>query len=199
MLEEYKIILGSASEGRKKIFSKLFKEFESIPSEIDEQKAIEELGEYKNNPIMVAMFLSYKKNIKLQKTIKNPNKFIIATFDTIVVHQGEIKQKPKNKKVAREWLYSYRNDIQEIITAYSIYISDIKLTLSNFDVSTVFFKNVPDDEIDKYVEENPVHNWAGGIAIERSRKFFNIIEGDIDSIIGVPTNKMTLELKKLVS
>ncbi|MFN4245664.1 MAG: Maf family protein [Brevinematia bacterium] len=198
-LENYEIILGSSSESRKKIFYKLFKNFKVIPPEINEKEVINKLKEYKSNPLMVAMFLSYQKNLKIQSILKKPNKLLIITFDTIVVHQSEIKNKPRNKNIAKKWLYSYRNDIQEIVTAYSIFISDMHITISNFDTSTVFFKNVPDEEIDKYVYENPVEKWSGGIAIEKAKNFFNIIEGDIDSIIGVPKKKIIKDLEKLIS
>lgn len=199
MLNNYEIILGSASEGRKEIFKKLFGKFKIITPDIDENKTSEELKEYKNNPIMLSMYLSYQKNIAIQSKFINPDKHIIFTFDTIVVHQGEIKQKPENKNIARKWLYSYINDIQEIITSYTIYISDINLFITDFDISRVYFKEIPTEEIEKYINENPVEKWSGGIAIEKARKFFEILEGNVDSIIGVPSDKIISTLKRLIS
>ncbi|MEM2576769.1 MAG: GAF domain-containing protein [Candidatus Bathyarchaeia archaeon] len=39
----------------------------------------------------------------------------------------------------------------------------------------------------------------GGIAIEKARKFFEILEGNVDSIIGVPSDKIISTLKRLIS
>ncbi|MCX8028760.1 MAG: Maf family protein [Brevinematales bacterium] len=199
MLSDYRVILGSASEGRREIFSKFFKKFDVIVSNVDEDVVSEKLKAYKNDPIMLSMYLSYVKNVDIRSKIIDVDKFVLFTFDTIVVHQGEIKQKPKDKKVAREWFYSYRGDFQEIITSYSIYISDVNVTINDYDLSTVYFKNVPDDEIERYIQENPVTTWAGGIAIERARNFFEIIDGDVYSIIGAPMSKMKEVLSLLVS
>lgn len=198
MFDDYKIILGSASEGRRSIFERIFKEFVVIKPDVDEDAIAYKLGSYRHNPLMLSMFLSYVKNLNVQSKVLETDKYIVFTFDTVVVHQGDIKSKPESKEVALEWLYSYREDFQEIITSYSIYVSETDIIVNGFDVSTVYFKPVSDEEIENYVRNNPVTNWAGGIAIERTQEFFNILSGDMDSIIGVPTKKIIDQLNKLI-
>lgn len=198
MFDGYKIILGSASEGRRSIFERVFKEFVVITPNVDEDMISLRLGRYRHNPVMLSMFLSYIKNLDVQSKVLETDKYMVFTFDTVVVHQGDIKGKPESKEVALEWFYSYREDFQEIVTSYSVYISDIDVIINDFDVSTVYFKSVPDEEIENYVRNNPVTNWAGGIAIEKAQGFFNILNGDIDSIIGVPTKKMIEQINKLI-
>ncbi len=191
------IILGSASEGRKKIFSKHFKNFSVVKSEIDEEKTLKELGIYKTNPVFVAMYLSYKKAEDIVKKLEKTEPFLLFTFDTVVVHQGDIKFKPSNKEEARKWLLCYKNDFQEIITGYTIFSSEKSIFVVGHDKCTVYFKNVSDEKINKYIDSNPVEMWSGGIAIEIAKDFFNIIEGTIESIIGVPMNKLKKDLSTL--
>ncbi|MEN2997767.1 MAG: Maf family protein [Brevinematia bacterium] len=198
-ISEYKVILGSASEGRREVFKKFFKDFTTMPSYIDEEREAEKLGDYKNNPIILTMFLSYKKNLEIRSRLATSDKFILITFDTVVVHQGEIKFKPKNKEIARTWFYSYRNDFQEIVTSYALYVSDIDVTVNDFDISVVYLKNIPDEEIERYIQQNPVEAWSGGIAIERTENFFEIVEGVVDSIIGAPMKKIIDQLNLLIS
>jgi septum formation protein len=192
-----KIVLGSLSEGRKEIFSKYFKDFTIVKSEIDENETVKELGIYKTNPIFVSMYLSYKKAEDIVNKLEKTEPFLLFTFDTIVVHQGEIKFKPSNKEEARSWLLSYKNDFQEIITGYTIFSSEKNIFVVGHDRCIVYFKDISNEEINKYVDSNPVEKWSGGIAIEIARDFFNIVEGTVESIIGVPINKLKKDLNTL--
>jgi septum formation protein len=192
-----KIVLGSLSEGRREIFSKYFKDFTIVKSEIDENETVKELGIYKTNPIFVSMYLSYKKAEDIVNKLEKTEPFLLFTFDTIVVHQGEIKFKPSNKEEARSWLLSYKNDFQEIITGYTIFSSEKNIFVVGHDRCIVYFKDISNEEINKYVDSNPVEKWSGGIAIEIARDFFNIIEGTVESIIGVPINKLKKDLNTL--
>lgn len=192
-----KIVLGSLSEGRREIFSKYFKDFTIVKSEIDENETVKELGTYKTNPIFVSMYLSYKKAEDIVNKLEKAESFLLFTFDTIVVHQGEIKFKPSNKEEARSWLLSYKNDFQEIITGYTIFSSEKNIFVVGHDRCIVYFKDISNEEINKYVDSNPVEKWSGGIAIEIARDFFNIVEGTVESIIGVPINKLKKDLNTL--
>jgi septum formation protein len=192
-----KIVLGSLSEGRREIFSKYFKDFTIVKSEIDENETVKELGIYKTNPIFVSMYLSYKKAEDIVNKLEKTEPFLLFTFDTIVVHQGEIKFKPSNKEEARSWLLSYKNDFQEIITGYTIFSSEKNIFVVGHDRCIVYFKDISNEEINKYVDSNPVEKWSGGIAIEIARDFFNIVEGTVESIIGVPINKLKKDLNTL--
>jgi septum formation protein len=192
-----KIVLGSLSEGRREIFSKYFKDFTIVKSEIDENETVKELGIYKTNPIFVSMYLSYKKAEDIVNKLEKTEPFLLFTFDTIVVHQGEIKFKPSNKEEARSWLLSYKNDFQEIITGYTIFSSEKNVFVVGHDRCIVYFKDISNEEINKYVDSNPVEKWSGGIAIEIARDFFNIVEGTVESIIGVPINKLKKDLNTL--
>ncbi|MGC8965091.1 MAG: Maf family protein, partial [Brevinematia bacterium] len=191
-------ILGSASEGRQEIFKNYFGDFKTIISNINEEKTLKQLKSYKDDPLMVAMFLSYKKSNSILESLKEENDFLLFTFDTVVTYEGEIKHKPKDKEEARSWLYSYRGDFQEIITGYTIFSSSSKRFITNYDRCIVYFKKVDDQIIEEYINNNPVEKWAGGIAIERSNDFLKIIQGTVESIIGVPMEKI-LEDIKLIS
>ncbi len=192
-----RILLGSASEGRKKIFSKYFSEFEIVTHTEDENKLIRKLGYYSSKPEFLSSFLAFKKAENIIQNTRIEDQDLVFTFDTVVFHSGIIKHKPRSKDEAKKWLLSYRNDFQEIYTGYCIYVGMEGIFINGFDRSTVFFKNVQESIIDDYINNNPVENWAGGIAIEIAGGMIDILEGDIESIIGVPMKVIKKELKKL--
>jgi septum formation protein len=192
-----KVILGSASEGRKRIFSKYFPGFQVLVPNLDEGRAINDLGVYKTNPIFVSMSLSYRKSETIVSTLDFKDPFLLFTFDTVVVFQGDMKLKPSSKEEARRWLFNYRNDFQEVITGYTIFSSEKNIFVTDYDKCIVYFKDVDDQTINDYIDSNPVELWSGGIAIEIAKSFFNIIEGNVESIIGVPVDKLMKDLSKL--
>lgn len=192
----YRVVLGSSSEGRRIILERLFRDVEIIPPNIQEESIMKKLETQKTNPIVVSMLISYLKNLQVQTLVKNLENSIILTFDTLVVHRGEIKSKPKTKEIARKWFYSYRNDFQEIITSYTAYIPNARILVTEADISVVYLKEISDEEIEEYILRNPVETWSGGIAIEKAEKSFVIVRGTIDSIIGVPTSKLLNQLRR---
>ena len=81
-----KIILGSPSRFRKKIFSQIVQDFSSMSTDIDE-KAIRS-----DDPEQLTLLIANTKASALEKQIAEPA--ILVTADQVVVFDGQIREEP---------------------------------------------------------------------------------------------------------
>jgi len=123
---------------------------------------------------------------------------IYITADTIVVLNGEIIGKPKNKSQARKTLKAMSGQKHKVITGVCLSSIDKQKCFSA--ESDVFFKKIEDADIDYYVEKYMpfdkagaygIQEWIGYIGIER-------IEGSFYNVMGLPTQLLYEELFKFI-
>jgi septum formation protein len=69
-----------------------------------------------------------------------------------------------------------------------------------FDVAKVTFRDLSDDEIEAYVATGEPMDKAGGYGIQgKAANFVARLEGDIETVIGLPIKKLELALSRLAS
>ena len=67
-----------------------------------------------------------------------------------------------------------------------------------YEVTEVFFTNIPEDELAAYVQTNEPYDKAGGYAIQGTfAKYIDHFEGDYENVVGFPWSRIEEELKKL--
>lgn len=124
---------------------------------------------------------------------------IIITADTIVVLDGEIIGKPKDKEDAKKMLQRLSGKEHTVITGVCLTSKDEQTVFSSR--SEVFFRELNESDIDYYVEEyNPldkagsygIQEWIGYIAIEK-------IKGSFYNVMGLPTQLLFEELVQFTS
>lgn len=145
----------------------------------------------------VPIFLS-KLKAKTFDITKLYDNDIIITADTIVVLDGKIIGKPKSKKDAIKIIKSLSGNKHTVITGVCLTSNKKQVAFSSN--STVYFKEIPLEDIEYYVEEySPmdkagaygIQEWIGYIAIER-------IEGSFYNVMGLPTQLLYEELLKFI-
>ncbi len=175
------MILASKSPQRKKLLETLTTNFEVFPSDIDEVFD-NSLSVYEN-----VKKIAYEKANHLKNTI-NPDDCIIAC-DTVCYLNNKIIIKPTDRLNAFNMIKSYNNKTQEVITGVCI-ITNNK-TYNFYEVSTVTFNNVTDENINKWLDNNSFLDKAGAFEILEAPKYFDIqINGSINNIIGLPTENI---------
>ena len=92
LLQQYNVILGSASPRRKELLSDIGIEF-SIQTTDKEEKYPSTLKEER-----IAEFLAQQKSEFLSENQKNTD--LLITADTIVAYESEVLNKPQNKEQA---------------------------------------------------------------------------------------------------
>ena len=184
-----KIILASKSKVRKKILDK--NNIKSIvePSNVDEEIVKISLLKEKANPEIISKNLA---ELKANKVSMKKIDEIVLGADSVIDLEGELISKPKNREEAMEILKKLNGKPHFLIS--SVCISKNGSMIWNYtDKSTLNMKNFSDEELKNYLSKIPDETlYAYNVyQIEgEGRNLFASIEGDEDSIMGLPVKKI---------
>jgi septum formation protein len=182
-----KIILASQSPGRRGLLTQIGLEFEVDPSNYKEDMTL------KIEPSKLAMHLSLGKAKEVAQRHKNS---IIISADTFCVLGKEILGKPHTKENAKIMLQKLSGKTHSVITGFTIIDTETGKQVSKSVESKVFFKNIPEKDIDDYIALEDPLNKAGAYAMQhRGGIFVEKIEGDYFNIVGLPMLPLVTELK----
>ena len=175
-----KIILGSASEQRRKILEKMGYDFEVMAADIDE-KAIR-----LEDPNELTMALAEAKAEALRSKIKEPA--LLITADQVVLCNGQILEKPENAEEARKFLHGYAQYPAQPINATVVTNIKTAKQVRENDSNMVHFRPFPEEVIEELIAEGNVFSQSGAFSLEDPivKPYVDHIEGTIDSIEGLP-------------
>lgn len=185
------LILASTSPRRKKLLAQLNLKFEVLPVEIDERRKGSE------TPLKMVKRLALEKLLEARKQLKVG---IIITADTIVVLNGEILGKPRNKSEAEKMLKKLSGKTHTVYTGYSIHNSIIDKTITDYEKTLVTFRKLGDKEIENYVKTGSPLDKAGayGIQDDFGAVFVKKINGDFYNVMGLPIAGLYMNLLKVI-
>ena len=191
-----KIILASKSGVRKKILNKNGINCEVIPANVDEEQVKESLLKDKATPEIISKNLAELKANKISK--KKPNELVLGA-DSVVDLNGELISKPTSREEALVILQKLNNKKHQLIS--SVCISKNGSMIWNCtDSSTLTMKQLNLDEIKSYLKKiRDKELYAYGVyQIEADgRSLFSKIEGNEDTIMGLPVKQIKEYLSKL--
>ena len=188
------IILASKSGVRKKILEANKIKCKIEPSNVDEDNVKESLLKEKATPAVVSKNLAELKANKIsQKFIEE----IVLGADSIIDLEGEIISKPKNRAEALEILKRMNGKTHQLISSICIsrggsmiwnYTDKASLTMKNMTFLELenYLKKISDEDLYAY----NVYQIEG-----EGRNLFSKIEGDEDTIMGLPVKKIKEYLK----
>ena len=184
-----KIILASKSKVRKDILDK--NNIESIvePSNVDED--IVKLSLLKENapPEIISKNLAELKANKV--SVKKQDEIVLGA-DSVIDLNGELISKPTSRKEAMSILKKLNGKAHFLIS--SVCISKNGSMIWNYtDRATLKMKNLSDTELKEYLSKITDENlYAYNVyQIEgEGRNLFDSIEGDEDTIMGLPIKKI---------
>ena len=183
------IILASRSEIRKKILNKNGINCEVIPANVDEDQVKESLLKEKASPEIISKNLA---ELKANKVSKKKNNCLVLGADSVVDLNGELISKPTNREEAFDILQKLNGQKHQLIS--SVCVSKNGSMIWNFtDASTLTMKQLNSDEIKSYLKKiRDKELYAYGVyQIEADgRSLFLKIEGDEDTIMGLPVKKI---------
>lgn len=149
----------------------------------------------KVNPYELARIISLGKAKAVVK--KNSKNAVIIAADTLVVFNGKILGKPKDKRDAKRMLHLLSGKTHLIITGFTILDTDTGKSISKSVETKVYFRKLADKEIDAYIETGESFDKAGAYGIqEKGSLFVKKIEGDYFNVVGLPIYALTETLKK---
>ena len=191
-----KLILASQSEVRQKILKDNNILCEAIPSKLDEEPVKKDLIMNKINPEKIAQKLASLKSKKISDKFINR---LVLGADSLINLQGELISKPTNRDEALKILKKLNGKLHHLISSVSIHKNG-KEIWNYTDKASLTMKNFNDKELETYLSKiNDKELYAYNVyQIEgEGRNLFQKIEGDKNTIMGLPVNKIKEYIKNL--
>lgn len=179
-----KLILASQSPRRKELLEGLGYAFEVIPSSSEEifDPAL---------PLDEAI-----KRVALEKAYnvfdRHPQDIVLAA-DTIVLQDGNILGKPRNKEDAFRMLKGLSGRWHEVKTGMALVCSSH--VFSGTETTRVHFRTLSDQEILDYVNRGTCLDKAGSYGIQET-DFVDQYEGSYSNVVGLPLTRTDMLLKE---
>ena len=189
-----KIILASKSGVRKNILNKNNIECEVFPSNVNEDEVKNSLISRGANPLLISKNLAELKSNKI--SLKRPDEIVLGA-DSVIDLNGELISKPKDRNEALNILKKLNGKKHQLIS--SVCISKNGSMIWNYtDASALTMKQLDLEEIKLYlgkIKDKELYAY-GVYQIEAGGKYlFSKIEGDENTIMGLPINKIKEYLK----
>lgn len=173
-----KIILATSSPYRRETFGYLGIPFEAEGSGVDESQL------KRNNPEELVKQLS---RLKAEAVAKNHSGAIVVGMDSVTYFNGKIFEKPKSKEEDFKRLKALSGKRHQFYTGIYMVNTATKKTLSKIVITDVFMRELSDEEIKKYLDEDPNFNtYALGYNPVKhiSSSFVKKIEGSYYNLLG---------------
>jgi len=179
------VILASQSPRRIELLKTIIKNFQIVPSQIDE------VCDINLSPEENAILLGREKATWVAK--EHPHNLVIGA-DTMVVLENKIIGKPTDAENARQILKQLSGQEHKVITGIAV------VHLKNFSatsISHVRIKALTQNEINSYVESGEPMDKAGAYAIQGEGSFLvESYSGSYSNIIGLPMDLLKDLLQK---
>ncbi|KAA3453627.1 maf-like protein isoform X2 [Gossypium australe] len=126
-----------------------------------------------------------EKGIRKEK----PEELVMALAEAkVVVYEGVVREKPANEKEAREFIKGYSGG--HAATVGSVIVTNLKTGFrkGEWDRVEIYFHEIPDEIIEKLIEEGAILHVAGGLIIEHPliMPYVKEVVGTTDSVMGLP-------------
>lgn len=186
-----RLILGSQSPRRARILKEMGYKPEIMPADIDE-RAIRS-----DNPDRLVALLARAKADAILPHITSPA--ILITADLVVIWNGQIREKPTTPEEARQFLKECSQAKNVCIAGVSVVNCQTKVRREGIDRASVWLNPIPESLIEELVASGDTYGWGGGFEISdlRMRPFVSCIEGETETIMGLPktlTEKLIREV-----
>lgn len=186
----YRIILASKSPRRQQLLSELGLKFDIVIKDYTESYPEGLNGE------QIARYIASEK----AGTFKNglSDNEIVITADTIVWCNNHVLGKPSDYDEAVSILKEISGNTHEVITGVTILSSTKEITFS--ESTKVTFEPISDDEIRYYVDNFKPYDKAGAYGIQEwiGIAACSHIDGSYFNVVGLPVQRLRLELEKFI-
>lgn len=181
------VVLASASPRRRELLARLIPEFKIDVADLDEEALVVA------DPVETAERLALAKALAVAR--RNPATLVIGG-DTVVALGGRQFSKPGNARDGVEMLMTLSGKQHRVISAVALVWPGGQHVFS--DVAGVTFRALTTLEVEAYVATGEPMDKAGGYAIQGGAASFVVgLEGEIETVIGLPLSKLDSAMKRL--
>jgi len=176
------LILASSSPRRQELLREIGIPFQVHAANINEDQMLRE------DPIAYALRLAQAKAEAV--AVQYPQSYVLGA-DTIVVVDGEVLGKPKDREDAARMLGVLSGRGHEVTTAVSV-VAPGTLVETRASTTKVYFRELSEDEIQRYVAGGEPMDKAGAYAIQGgASRWTDRIEGEFSNVVGLPLSLVT--------
>ena len=176
------LILGSKSPRRMEMLGNLGIEFVVKTADADESH-----GDV--SPVELVVSLAKRKAEGIFMTENDA----VLTADTVVSLDGQILEKPKDREDARKMLTLLSGKRHTVYTGYCI--KTVDKTVTGVGQADVYFRSLDERDITWYLDTGEFSDKAGAYGIQGlGCTLVEKIEGDYNSVVGLPLGKVVREL-----
>ena len=191
-----KIILASNSKVRKKILNKNGIECKVFPSNVNEESAKEGLIKENSSPEIISKNLAELKANKISLKFNNE---IVLGADSVIDINGELVSKPKNREEALKILKKLNGRTHHLIS--SVCISKNGSMIWNYtEKAALKMKYMTNQQLKEYlfkIKDEVLYSYNVYQIEGEGRSLFSKIEGDEDTIMGLPVKKIKDYLRNI--
>ena len=184
-----KIILASKSAVRKKILEENQIECIVDPSNVDEDSIKDSLLKENATPEIISKNLA---ELKANKISQKRNGELVLGADSVIDLRGKIISKPTNRKGALKILQNLNGQTHRLIS--SVCISQNGVMIWNYtDKASLTMKQMTEDDLINYlakISDKALYAYNVYQIEGEGRSLFSKIDGDEDTILGLPIKKI---------
>ena len=186
-MDKLKIVLGSKSPRRQSLVKELGFEVEI------RMKEVEEVYPETLALIDVPEYLAKLKAEPLKLALKDNE--VLLTSDTVVIHNGKLLGKPKDREDSIQMLKRLSNSSHTVVTGVSLI--SIKNSHSFSSHTEVYFSEISDEDIVAYVDQYAPFDKAGSYGIQEWLGYIGVkkIKGCYYNVMGLPLHDTYKALK----
>lgn len=186
----HQFVLASTSPARKKLLTDAGISFQAVAPGVDEEEMVERLKPQTASELTA--LLAEAKSLAVAASFSSS---LILGCDSALEFDGEILGKPLVPEIAIERWQKMRGKSGYLHSGHYLFDTDKEIGLAAVTQTKVYFANLSDTEIERYVATNEPLNVAGAFTIDGlGGAFVERIEGDYHTVVGLSL----VELRKLV-
>ena len=185
------IILASSSKSRIEYLKQKKIDFEVRPHKIDERII-------KKKKITYIKIVEELAEAKARSVVERENEIIIGS-DQILICEERLIDKPDTVSEAKNNLLFLKDKEHKLISSVAVIYNET-IIFRETKNATLKMKNISEVDIDEYLSKNKqtALSCVGSYKIEENKKynFLEVIQGDMETIIGFPVNNFIERIRK---
>ena len=184
-----KLILASKSKVRKQILDNNNIVSSVEPSNLDEDVVKESLLKEKASPELISISLA---ELKANKVSQKKNDVLVLGADSVIDLDGELISKPENREEAMKILRKLNGKSHNLISSVCI-SKNGSMIWKHTDKATLTMKNMTENDLKNYlakISDEKLFAYNVYQIEGEGRKLFLSIEGDENTIMGLPIMKI---------
>ena len=164
--------------------------FRAIPSSVDEHHD----GLQRPHAIVRSIALRKANYVAMIE----PSEWVLGSDTIVVLSNGEIALKPKDRADAKRTLGLYRGSYCDVYSGLALVNRKLKVSKVGFEKTRIHFRGFSHAEIESYLETGDWEGRSGSMTIEGvGERWMAKMKGDYWNVVGLPVHLLGRFLREV--